>query len=82
MSLILGVWTVSMGAYQRVALNLTRQEANRSQVRKEFDAFEMQEHTRATLLMSQQGLSRESNRVPSRHRSERNTAQSPFKKQR
>lgn len=80
MSLILGVWAASMEVYQRLALNLTQQEVNRSHLRKDFDAFEEQEHARATLFISQQGLSRESTRVPSRHRSMRNATQSSFKK--
>jgi competence protein ComGF len=79
MSLILGVWTASMGVYQRLAFNLTQQEVHRSDLRKEFDAFEVQEHARVTQLISQQGLSHEPARVPSRHCSVRNATQSSFK---
>jgi Tfp pilus assembly protein PilV len=80
MSLILGVWTASIGVYQRLALYLTQQEAHRSDLRKEFDAFEVQEHARSSQLFSQQGLSRDPARVPSRHRSVRNATQSSVKK--
>ncbi len=79
MSLILGVWAASVGIYQRLALNLAQQESKRSQLRKEFDAFEMQELSRANLNQSHKSLVHDATRVSSRNRSLRTTTQSTAK---
>jgi Tfp pilus assembly protein PilV len=82
MSMILGVWMSSLGAYQRLALNLVQQESKRSQLRKELDAFEMQEHGRVKFNSPSEVLRDDSNRMPSRNRSMRTTSQSTFKDKR
>jgi len=82
MSMILGVWMSSVGAYQRLALNLVQQESKRSQLRKELDAFEMQEHGRVKFNSPSEVLRDDSNRMPSRNRSMRTTSQSTFKDKR
>jgi competence protein ComGF len=82
MTMILGVWITSVGAYQRLALNLMQQEAKRSQLRKELDVFEMQEHGRFKFNSSNEVLRNDSTRVPSRNRSMHVTSQSTFKDKR
>jgi competence protein ComGF len=82
MSMILGVWMVSVGVYQGLALNLMQQESKRSQLRKELDVFEMQEQVRANLVLSSQGLSNDIARVSDRNRSMRTTTQSAVKDKR
>ena len=82
MSLILGVWITSVGAYQRLALILNQQESKRSHNRKELDAYEMQEQARANRTLPGNSLINESARVPSRNRSVRTSAQSTTKKKR
>ena len=82
MSMILGVWITSVGAYQRLALNLSQQEAKRSQLRKEWDVFEVQEHSRANFNLTGKTLNNDFTRVPSRHRALRTTTQSTFKDKR
>jgi len=79
MSMILGVWMASVGVYQRLALNLTQQESKRSQLRKDSDVFEMQEHSRTNLHQPNKVLSHESARVPSRNRAMRTSAQPAIK---
>jgi len=79
MSLILGVWITSVGAYQRLALILSQQDSKRSQMRKEADAFEIQEHARLNLNLSGKSLINESARVPGRNRSMRPSTQPPTK---
>ena len=79
MSMILGVWMASVGVYQRLALNLTQQESKRSQLRKDSDVFEMQEHSRTNLHQPYKVLSHESARVPSRNRTMRASAQPAIK---
>jgi type II secretory pathway component PulJ len=74
MSMILGVWITSVGAYQRLALNLIQQEAQRSQLRKELDAFEIQEHGRFKFNLPSEILRDDSTRVPSRNRSMHTTS--------
>ena len=76
MSMILGVWIVSVGVYQRLALNLIQQESKRSHLRKEFDAFETQEQARAILNLSNQDLRNDITRVSDRYRPVHATAQS------
>ncbi|QWE08907.1 hypothetical protein [Polynucleobacter ibericus] len=76
MSMILGVWITSVGAYQRLALSLTQQEAKRSQLRKELDAFEMQEYDRLNLNSPAKVLRNDTTRVPGGNRSMRTPPQS------
>ena len=47
MSLILGVWMTSIGAYQGLALRLAQQESKRFQLRQAFDIYELAEQVRA-----------------------------------
>ena len=75
MSIILAVWMVSVEVFQRTALNLIQQEAKRSQLRKEFDVFEVQEHNRIGLNLLSKGLSDDATRVSGRDRSMRATTQ-------
>ena len=82
MSLILGVWITSVGAYQRLALILNQQESKRSHIRKELDAYEMQEQARANRTLPSNSLINESARVPSWNRSVRTSAQSTTKNKR
>ncbi len=79
MSRILGVWMVSVETYQRIALSLTQQEGKRSQLRGEWDAFEIQEQSRANVNLPNKDLSSDSARMPSRHRSMRTPTQPPIK---
>lgn len=76
MSMILGVWMVSIGVYQRLALNLVQQEAKRSQLRKDSDAFETQEQGRANFNLPSKVLINESARVPGRNRAVRTSTES------
>ena len=82
LSLILGVWTISVGAYQRLALILSQQESKRSQIRKELDAFEMRERARANLNLPSESLINESARVSDRNRSVRTSTQPIIKNKR
>ena len=82
MNMILGVWMASVGVYQRLALNLTQQESKRSQLRKEMDAFEIQEQARTHLNLPNKVLSNESARVSSRNRTMRSSSQSTIKDKR
>ena len=82
MSMILGVWMVSLGVYQRLVLNLTQQESKRSQLRKDSDVFEMQEQSRSNLRLPSKVLSNESTRVSSRNRSVRTSTQPTIKDKR
>jgi 3-methyladenine DNA glycosylase Tag len=74
MSLILGVWMASIGAYKGLALRLIEQEAKRFQFREAFDAYEITEYLRANSeqiqpSISSKDLKREPSRVSSRNRS-------------
>ena len=82
MALILGVWMTSVGVYQRLALTLTQQESKRAQLRKDSDAFEIQEHSRANSNLSKKALSNESARMSSRNRSMRTSTQPSLKDKR
>jgi Tfp pilus assembly protein PilV len=82
MSMILGVWMASIATYQQLALSLVQQEAKRSQLRKELDAFEIQEIIRTNLHLSNQGLNHDTTRVSGRHRSLRTFTQSTAKDKR
>jgi type II secretory pathway component PulJ len=74
MSLILGVWLSSIGAYQAIVLRLITQETKRVELRKSFDAHEIQEQIRANL--NNKDRNHESSRVPDRNRSVRHSAKS------
>lgn len=82
MTMILGVWIGSIGAYQRLALTLAQQEAKRSQMRKELDVFEMQEHSRSSITTTDKNLNNDFTRVSSRHRALRTTTQPALKDKR
>jgi len=82
MSLISGVWISLVGAYQRLALSLVQHDAKRTQVREEWDVFEIQEHGRGNFSASSKGISNDFARVPNRHRSLRTTNQSTLKDKR
>jgi Tfp pilus assembly protein PilV len=82
MTMILGVWMASVGVYQHLALSLTQQESKRSQLRKDSDAFEIQEHSRAHLNLPNQALSNESARMSSRTRSMHTSTQPTTKDKR
>lgn len=91
MSLILGVWMTSIGAYQGLALRLIQQESKHSQLRHAVDAYELAEQVRANSSQtkspsipntSSKGLKNESPRVSSRNRSLRLVAKSSFENER
>ena len=91
MSLILGVWMTSIGAYQGLALRLNQQESKRSQLRQDLDVYELTEQVRANSSQtkspsipntSSKGLKNESSRVSSRNRSLRPVAKSSFENER
>ena len=82
MTMILGVWMASVGVYQRLALSLTQQESKRSQLRKDSDAFEMEEQNRTHLNLPNKGLGNESARMSSRNRPVRTSTQPSFKDKR
>ncbi|MBU3606086.1 hypothetical protein IEN92_04900 [Polynucleobacter sp. MWH-Creno-3A4] len=84
MSLIVGVWMSSLGAYQRLVLHKTQTENKRAQLRRELDTFEMGFQARGvihTKNLKVKGLN-ESSRVPSRNRAQHATSQSAIKNQR
>ena len=82
MSMISGVWISSVGAYQRLALNLVQHDAKRMQLRKELDVFEMQEHSRGNFNPTGKTINNDFARVPGRNRALRATTQSTFKDKR
>ena len=91
MSLILGVWMTSIGAYQGLALRLIQQESKHSQLRQDLDAYELAEQVRANSSQNKspsipntfsKGLKNESSRVSSRNRSLRSVAKSTFENER
>ena len=82
MGMILGVWMVSVATYQRLSLNLVQQEVKRSQFRKEWDAFEMQEMVRINLNQSNSVLSYDATRLPGRNHSMRTSTQPAIKDKR
>jgi Tfp pilus assembly protein PilV len=88
MSLILGAWMASIGAYQGLALRLAQYEGRRSGLRQDFDAYELAERLRANsnqthLLnppnISSKGLMNESSRVPDRNYTLRSVIKSTLK---
>ena len=82
MSLILGVWMALVGTYQNLALRNAQEESKRTQMRKEFDVFEIGEQLRANNMSSSKDLNNESSRVSNRHRSVHATSKPIVKKQR
>ena len=82
MALILGVWMTSVGVYQRLALTLTQQEGKRAQLRKDSDAFEIQEHSRTNINQPKKALINEPARMSSRDRSVRTATQPTIKDKR
>ena len=88
LSLILGVWMMSIGAYQGLVLRYKQQESRRSDFRRTFDAYELAEQLRAssnqqTLTnlsnISSKDIKNESSRVSSRDRAVRHVAKPTFK---
>jgi Tfp pilus assembly protein PilV len=91
MSLILGAWMISVGAYQQVALRFNQQESKRAELRKTFDAYEIAEQFRTNAIqpilinssnISSKVMKNESARVSSRNRPLHPVAQSATKNQR
>ena len=82
MSLILGSWMASVGAYQNLVLRATQIESKRAQLRREFDIFEVSEQARVSTSTNTKGQNHESSRVSSRHRAQHATSQSTSKSQR
>jgi hypothetical protein len=74
MSMILGVWMASVATYQNLALSLAQQEAKRSQLRKESNAFELQEYGRVQINQTGKVLNNDTTRVPRRNRTMRTTS--------
>ena len=82
MSLILGVWMALVGTYQNLALRNAQEESKRTQMRKEFDAFEIGEQLRANMASSSKELNSESSRVYGSYRAMHATSKPVTKKQR
>jgi hypothetical protein len=88
MSLIMGAWMVSIGAYQALALRLTQQESRRSQLRQAFDQFELLEQVRANqnqinpLNNSTKGGKHEPSRVSRRNRTVQSVVKPTVKNER
>jgi hypothetical protein len=79
MSLIVGVWMAMVQIYQGLALRQTKLQAEKVQLRKESDVFELSEHARSNHHGS---VKHESTRVLSRSRAVPSTTQSPLKNKR
>jgi Tfp pilus assembly protein PilV len=77
MSLILGVWMTSVGAYQELTHRLIQQESRRSQLWQTFDTHELAEQARVNL--SFKDIKHESSRVSGRNRTLRTIAKSTTK---
>jgi len=75
MSLILGSWMASVGAYQNLVLRATQIESKRAQLRREFDIFEVSEQARVSTSTNTKGQNHESTRVSSRHRAQHVTSE-------
>lgn len=79
MGLIAGVWMAMVQIYQGLALRQNKLQAEKVQLRKESDVFELSEHARS----NQHGaVKHESTRVLSRSRAMPNAPQSPIKNKR
>jgi type II secretory pathway pseudopilin PulG len=79
MSLILGVWMGMLQIYQGLALRQTKLQAEKVQLRKESDVFELSEHARSNQHGS---VKHESTRVLDRSRAESSAPQPPLKNKR
>jgi Tfp pilus assembly protein PilV len=94
MSLILGVWMTSIGAYQVLALRFKQQESKRSHLRQTFDGYELAEQVRVNNANNKQisppsdpnipikDVKHESSRVSSRNRAVHPATKSTTKNQR
>jgi hypothetical protein len=82
MSLILGSWMALVGTYQNLVLRATQMETKRTQLRREFDAFEVSEQARVSASTNIKGQHHESSRVPHRHRAQHATSQPSSKNKR
>jgi len=82
MSLILGSWMALVATYQYLALRAAQEDNKRTQLRKEFDAFEISEQVRANANTPLQGMSNESTRMSSRTRAVHVTSKSTPKNKR
>ena len=82
MSLILGSWMALVATYQNLALRAVQEDNKRTQLRKEFDAFEISEQVRANTNTPLQGMSNESTRMSSRTRAVHVTSKSTPKNKR
>ena len=84
MGLILGAWSASVDAYQRLALRNTQAESKRLELRSELDSFERDQQLRAVMNTRNEKVKgpNESSRVSRRNRTRHATSQSPAKDQR
>ncbi|MBU3607851.1 hypothetical protein ICN29_05070 [Polynucleobacter sp. AP-Mumm-500A-B3] len=82
MGLILSAWMTSVGAYQNLALRSTQTESKRVLLQREFDAFEVSEHARASISINNKGQIHESTRVSSRNRAQHVASKPTLKNQR
>jgi type II secretory pathway component PulJ len=79
MSLIMGAWTVSTNAYQRLALTLSQQESKRSQIRREMDAHEIEIYSKTVASNNAGGIKNELARLSGRNHALRSSPQSSAK---
>jgi cell division protein FtsL len=79
MGLIVGTWMAMTHIYQGLALRQLGQQAQRAQIRKQSDDFELSEYLRSH---SEERSKNESSRVLHRDRTLRDATQSPAKGQR
>jgi len=84
MGLILGAWTASVDAYQRLALHNNQAESKRLELRGELDSFERDHQVRAVMNARNNKVKgpNESSRVSRRNRTGHITSQSTAKDQR
>ena len=82
MSLIMGSWMVSAQAYQKLALILGQQESQRSQIRKEMDAYEIEIYSKAVASHQAGGVRGELAGVSGRNSTLRSTAKPAIKSKR
>ena len=81
MAVVMGSWVLSTHAYQKLALNLSQQESRRSQLRKEFDSYEMEMYFRSNSHLPG-ALKDDATRVPSRNDALRTAVKPIVKSQR
>jgi hypothetical protein len=79
MSLIVGSWMGMIHIYQGLALRQTQLQVKKAELRKESDAFEINEHARN---LTNRPVKNESTRMSSRNRSVHGASQSATKNQR